>query len=662
MLILGWPYFFYLVRVLVCLFLFLATVSVQSLAQKFTDQKIDSVRVKGRSILILGDSSIYVENDTVFVLPDSIASQIRRDEVKRSEDFYQRLKERFYRTRVTKRLYDLLFVDPPTSEKKQDKKINAVREAANYQNFEGKRISNIVIKKLRVFGTNIQDTSVLRENWATKIGNKVHIYTKDRVIRNNIFFEEGDEINPELLSDSERVLRSLPFIKDARIYVTQSDSVDTEVLILVRDVWSISPLLDYGSVSRFNVGIRDRNFFGQGHEIRNELIYGDVYEPSFGYAGDYIINNIYNTFITGQFTYARSDPYDRLGIHFYRKFITPETKYAGGVEFMRERQSMERHYLSPDTTIEFDVKYNSQNYWLGRSFALDQKEDGSRLSLQVAGRYAHTRHLDRPGVREDTNQLYFDKDLYLFSVGINSRNYEKSTLINGFGRTEDIPIGYLLEFTTGLENNEFYKRHYLGGRMSMGTYVGKLGYVRPSLSMGGFIHDSEVEQAVITTGLFYFSNLYRFRRYNFRQFFRINYTLGLDRFNNEYVNINDTEGIRGYSYRFLRGTKKLTLSSETVAFTPYYFLGFRFAFYLFADLALVNNDHAKLLKNVIYQGYGIGVRLRNENLAFNTVQIRIGWYPVSTPDNAHFMAELTGNTSLGLSDFQVEQPSPIEFR
>lgn len=642
------------------IFIFIFVTCAPLLAQK-KDKKhpTDSVHVKGRSILILGDSSIYVENDTVFVLPDTVAAKLKRDETERSEEFYKRVKEKFYKTKFTKELYRLIFTEAKKAESDKPKP-EVIITNGNYKKYKGKVINNIRIKKLEVFGTRITDTTKNYDSWAINLANDMHVYTRSRIIRSNIFFKEGDRVDPDALTDSERILRNLPYVKDARIYVISRKGVPgVEVLVIVKDIWSISGEVSVDNIERSDFAVIDKNFLGLGHEFRNEFLYNTEYRPKIGYSGTYSVNNINKTFITGEFNFARSEPLDRVGINLYRNFITPEIKYAGGIEISKNNILLDR--IFPDTTIAFYTQFNKQDLWLGRSWLIDETNEGERTNLQVGVRFDRTRYLDRPVVERDTNQQFFDRNLYLFSVGLSQRSYEKSSLILGYGRTEDIPSGYLLEFTTGKEVNEFYKRTYLGWRLSIGRYFGRLGYIRPSMSLGGFVRKDRVDQGVLSLQGDYFSPLYRIKKLNFRQFFRLRYSRGINRYDNEYININNQNGVRGLSYTFLRGTRKLSFSSETVAFTPFYVIGFRFAFFAFFDLALVNADNSKLLKNQLYQGYGLGVRLRNENLAINTIQIRLAWYPVTPPTTSGFGFDLSGQAPLRISDFRVERPAVIEF-
>ena len=67
----------------------------------------------------------------------------------------------------------------------------------------------------------------------------------------------------------------------------------------------------------------------------------------------------------------------------------------------------------------------------------------------------------------------------------------------------------------------------------------------------------------------------------------------------------------------------MILNTETVVFTPYQPLGFRIAVFGFADFGLIGYS-PNIFKNDFFTSFGLGVRLRNERLVFNTIQIRLG--------------------------------------
>jgi hypothetical protein len=45
---------------------------------------------------------------------------------------------------------------------------------------------------------------------------KIHVNTSKKTILNNLTFEKGDVIEPQVLADNERIIRSLRYIEDAQ--------------------------------------------------------------------------------------------------------------------------------------------------------------------------------------------------------------------------------------------------------------------------------------------------------------------------------------------------------------------------------------------------------------------------------------------------------------
>ncbi|NJK86664.1 MAG: hypothetical protein HC906_12535 [Bacteroidales bacterium] len=60
-----------------------------------------------------------------------------------------------------------------------------------------------------------------------------------------------------------------------------------------------------------------------------------------------------------------------------------------------------------------------------------------------------------------------------------------------------------------------------------------------------------------------------------------------------------------------------------------------------------------------YSGLGAGVRLRNERLIFNTLQIRLAFYPVVPNDAKYQVFQLTGEERLRFENFYISSPEII---
>ena len=131
-------------------------------------------------------------------------------------------------------------------------------------------------------------------------------------------------------------------------------------------------------------------------------------------------------------------------------------------------------------------------------------------------------------------------------------------------------------------------------------------------------------RSAVDVDLRWFSNLLSVRRSRIRQFLSLNYTQGWNRGrgNDESIRFTTSNGLQMLD-EYLIGTNRMVLNTETVFFTPYQPLGFRIALFGFADFGLIGYS-SNIFRNDFVSTIGVGARLRNERLVFNTVQIQLG--------------------------------------
>jgi len=218
-----------------------------------------------------------------------------------------------------------------------------------------------------------------------------------------------------------------------------------------------------------------------------------------------------------------------------------------------------------------------------------------------------------------------------------------------------------LALTTGIEHNEFYNRPYFGISCAWGKEIRKIGYLYHRLDYGTFLNYG-IEQGLLIYKVKYFTPLLNSRgRYSYRIFTNLTYKSGYNRFEDEFMEFTRRDGIRGLESDNLRGNQRMNVSFESVCYSPHYILGFRFVYFTFFDAGIITNAHDALFQNHLYTGFGAGVKIRNENLIFDTVLLQFGYYPL-LPDNA--TPEYIKLTSAGnprLDNFVVQRPEIIRY-
>jgi hypothetical protein len=125
----------------------------------------------------------------------------------------------------------------------------------------------------------------------------------------------------------------------------------------------------------------------------------------------------------------------------------------------------------------------------------------------------------------------------------------------------------------------------------------------------------------------------------------------------------DVNGLHRFDYsKSIRGTEKIVLKTEQVFFTNIEPLGFKFAAFTFFDTAFLKESSKSLFNNTPYFSFGGGLRIRNDNLVFNTLQIRLTIMPRVPSGEFPLSLRITGETTRDFKDFGPHQPgSPVFY-
>lgn len=624
----------------------------------------DTVNAFKGSIFIIGDEKYVINKDTVFVIPYGTQYKIRISGETQSAIFFDSLAVHASQRKWMNKLHNIVVIAP-----KKEPIIDTLQTSKSispYINYGGKIIRNITIKQLDPFGPTVLDTARKTQNPIENAGNKIHISTREKIISNFIVFSEGDRLDPSIISDNERIIRHLSFVEDARIFIVEIPGSPeyVDILILVKDAFSIGMGIEIIDWDAGNIKLFENNLAGMGHEIHANFFWDGAKDPWFGKEFYYIINNIGGSFVDNKTRYAKIFDKETFDISFDRPFFMPGTKYAGALLYEHTSRISNVNYF--DTLkIPTRINYDLIDLWGGRSFSLTsvKRYSSNRINLVIATRLQKKYFFKRPDdVTETTFYKYHNKVLWLSSISITQQLFFRSNLIYNFGRTEDIPHGSMVNLTFGPEFGEFSTRYYMGISLSKGGLLLNQGYLYAKAELGGFTNIAKYpDQGVLHLRTDYFSNLFILKRFKFRHFLYLDYMKGIQRFSDEYLIIDDKTGIRGYDNDFAKGTQRATASYELVAFSPYYFYGFRFVFFGFTDLGMITFSEP-LLSSQLHTGIGIGIRIKNERLSFETIQLRLGYYP-SLPDYKFPLAiDISGERRLNPQNFYVSKPEVIGFQ
>jgi hypothetical protein len=130
-------------------------------------------------------------------------------------------------------------------------------------------VTYIFIDNHSIFDTS-DPTLDPRFRWAYDVANRLHIRTRPDVIRRELLFDVGDCFDPVLAEESERLLRSYPFLAKVDVYGIQQPGGGYHVIVDTEDEWStqVEAKLDLSGGFRLEgLNVRERNLLGTGREL-----------------------------------------------------------------------------------------------------------------------------------------------------------------------------------------------------------------------------------------------------------------------------------------------------------------------------------------------------------------------------------------------------------
>ncbi|MEO7990267.1 MAG: hypothetical protein ABI663_12050 [Chryseolinea sp.] len=602
-------------------------ISIKSLAQQPIKKKYT---IHKNKFVILRDTSFVTKRDTVLYLSeqDVKSFRVKENPHSKSNRFYDSVQNRASQTKITRGMADLLI------KKKSRKTVvnNSIEKSEDtFKQYADYFIGNISFKAVDLLEGSVTDTLQKSTTKFGKFINKVHKDTRAFIIEQNLLFESGDKVDPYLLADNERILRQFRTLRDARILlrVVNAKKKIVDIVVVTQDVASIGFSGDYSSTNKFSVDVYDINILGLAKQLQLSYFRNGGESTPNGYAITFRDPNIRSSFIQSEIQYTHNNERTQTRVSLARDFFTPEIKYAGGIDMFTTN---ERFYFEDTDTLEMPYRENNVDVWLGRSFQF-QKRANLITSLRV-----NTRDFfQKPFVSSDSNSFFYDRTFYLGSITLIKRNYMKSSLIRGFGRTEDVPVGGYVSVLLGKEVNEFIDRNYLEIRLNGGIYIAKYGYFNGGVTMGSFTRRDNLQDGIVSLNASYFSNLFKIKRIRSRQFINLSYTRGINRVLDKTIGIDGKW--RDISLLAPYGAERFVFGAENVYFMPWYTYGFRFAFYHNVNVNVLTNEQHLFQGKNFFTSIGAGVRMLNENLVF----------PTFTLDFIYFV----GN-KLYSSDFQIK--------
>ena len=541
--------------------------------------------------------------------------------------------------------------------------------------------ANKIIRDIQVvrlgFEREINDTLKYNISFGTVMANAFHKKTRERVVRNNLFFKKGDLLQPYLLADNERHLREQPFVQDALIKVNlvegSPDFVD--VLILIKDVFSLGGSLDISNPQKYRLEVKDENIGGAGTRVAFSTFYDIERKPKIGIGADLIKRNILGSFVNwsvGFKTYnnafsSNKNEETTLYTSFEKPLVSPYIRTVGAIELSFNQTK--NGYASSDSVYVQDIKYNYEkaDAWFGYNFDANtfrKNNVESRVKRLVALRTFYQHYGQVPAkVQDSFDYRYSNIRGVLASFIIFKQNFYRTNFIYGFGRNEDVPEGFNVSMVAGWINkkdsivNKERSRPYFGIDASMNHFTDKGFYSNYIFRFGGFYNKGKWEDLDLLLYVTHFTRKKILRNnWYFRQFINGGFTKQFSRVLNEPLYLTSEFGLPYFNNGGIIAQFRGTVRTESVFYNLRKFWGFRFAPFAFGDVSLIQRYNKSFRETEWYSAVGAGVRTRNENLIFGTIEVRGFYFPRTVEGMSSFKIEFNTNIRFKYNSTYIRKP------
>jgi outer membrane protein assembly factor BamA len=398
-----------------------------------------------------------------------------------------------------------------------------------------------------------------------RIVNSLHIATHATTVHQHLLFKEGDFFSRRVLDENERLLREQRYLGEASIRTMRyNDNNTVDVLVRVRDVWTMSPGISFGRKGGENstkFEFEDTNFLGLGKAVslgRSQDVDRSAWR--LGYVDPHVLGSWWRLSAAHSTLSDGSD--DQLS--FGRPFYSLDSRWSAEISATDTDATTPRYSLGKE--IE---RFGARVRTIGL--------DGGISRGLVNGwttRYLFGLRYDERSFSADPNDpialIPGDRNYAYPYVGVQwiEDAYVTTRNLNQIGRTEDLHLGRSLTMIVGWASSalgstsnalmlttdgeagfDLGNEQYLIGDFELKSRVEAGGLHNVQLDAGGRYYKRQSEHRVFFAGL------------------AATWTSHLDE--DAQLLLGGDNGLRGYPLRYQAGTSSAVLTLEQRFYTDW---------------------------------------------------------------------------------------------
>jgi outer membrane protein assembly factor BamA len=487
-----------------------------------------------------------------------------------------------------------------------------------------------IIGKVEIATRNIFDESDPREaNGLFRLADRLHLRTKHATIQAQLLFGSGDKYSARKLAETERNLRLLPYVYDARIVPVHFTDGKVDIRVITNDVWTLSPGVSFsrsGGTNDTKFNLQDTNFLGWGKTL--QISRGSTVDRTSNTVG-WIDPNVLGSRWTSQLTYSDSSDGSQRSVLVAHPFYSLDAPWSTKITSISFDRTISRYNLG---NIVDQFKDSETSYELsgGLSSGLI---DGWTKRWTFGMRYDRNLFQPAPLSTVPAKILPPDRTLsYPFTgFDILQDAYKKIGDENQIGRTEDLYFGTQVTGEIGYSSDAFgADRNAV--MLTMKALRGLELPVQQQLFLTGDF-STRIEGGTVRNLIADAAAKYYWRwRQNWLLYAALSGTTTYALDPDMQLLLGGDNGLRGYPLRFESGTSRGLFTVEQRFYTDWYpFRLVRVGGAVFGDVGrtwgtgVIGNSDPGLLKDV-----GFGLRLGNTRSGLGNVLHLDFAFPLNT--------------------------------
>ena len=466
---------------------------------------------------------------------------------------------------------------------------------------------------------NIFDQGDPREsNGLFRLANHLHIRTKHATIQAQLLFASGDKYQARKLAETERTLRLLSYVYDARVVPVRYANGKVDIKVITKDVWTLSPGISFGrsgGTNATNFNLQDTNFLGWGKTL--QVSRGSTVDRTSNTVA-WTDPNILGSRWTSALIYVNSSDGSERSLQVAHPFYSLDAPWSTKITALSYDRTISRYNLG-NIVDQFNDSQSSYELSGGLSNGLI---DGWTRRYTFGMRYDNNVFLPTPVTSMPAKVLPPDRTLSYPFAGFDflQDKYKKAGDENEIGRTEDLYFGTEITGEVGYSNEAFGADRnaiMLVAKALRGIELTELQQLFLTSDFSSRIEEDRARNLIADAGAKYY---WRWRP-DWLLYAGLSGTVTDSLDPDMQLLLGGDNGLRGYPLRYESGTSRALLTVEQRVFTDWFpFRLARVGGAIFADVGrtwgsgVIGNSDPGLLKDV-----GIGLRLGNSRTGLGNV-------------------------------------------